>query len=126
METSALHARLLDEARRYDPSEHTRSVLRPYRDVLLVWRAKTMSYEKIATALTRQGLKVSPAAVGAYCRQTFSELEIARERLRIRNGTARQTPGDAAGDPARVQLHRPAPPLTEPGRRGPRIARDNY
>ena len=68
---SDLHARLMDEAKCYDPAEHSRCRLAPFRDALLVWRAKSASYEQIAAALTRHGLKISPAGVGAFCRRTF-------------------------------------------------------
>ena len=69
METAELHARLLDDAQRYDPSAHDRCALQPYRDVLLLWRTKAMSYEKIAATLTSHGLKTSPTTVGVFCRQ---------------------------------------------------------
>ena len=74
MPSSDLHARLMEEARRYDPAEHSRSRLAPFRDVLLVWRAKSMSYELIAATLTRHGLKTSPAGVGAFCRRTRRDI----------------------------------------------------
>ena len=112
-----LHDRLMADARSYDPAVHHRSLLGPYRDVLLLWRAKFMSYEQIAAALTRHGIKVSPAGVGAYCRRTFTRADLDRARQEYLNGTAptanlpkavaRQT------DTARTQ-------------RGLRIARDDY
>lgn len=115
-QTTELHARLMADARTYDPTAHHRGLLAPYRDVLLLWRAKFMSYEQIAAALTRHGISVSPAGVGAFCRRTFTKVELDRARQEHLNGTA------------------PAPTLTkagshqEPGtgRRGPKIARDDY
>jgi hypothetical protein len=75
-ETTELHARLMEDARNYDPAAHHRGLLAPYRDVLLVWRAKFMSYEQIAATLQSHGIKVSPAGVGVYCGGHFPTAEI--------------------------------------------------
>ena len=126
MPSSDLHARLMDEARRYDPAEHSRSRLAPFQDVLLVWRAKSMSYEQIAAALTKHGVKISPAGVGAFCRRTLSRAELLREQTRLRTETPNRP---AATAPSFLGLSAVAPPASAPlapGRRGPRIARDNY
>lgn len=48
MENPTLYARLMDDALRYNPAEHTHGLLDPYREVLLLWRVKYMSYEQIA------------------------------------------------------------------------------
>lgn len=115
-EPSDLHARLLAHARSYDPSAHHRSLLAPYRDVLLLWRAKFMSYEQIAAALIQHGLMVSPAGVGVFCRRTFTKAEI--ERARKEHGLpAPKAPPVAPGAP-----RSPTPASS----RGPKVARDNY
>lgn len=117
-ETPELHARLLAHARSYDPAAHHRSLLAPYRDVLLLWRAKFMSYEQIAAALTQHGLKVSPAGVGVFCRRALTKVEIERTRKDL-------TPAE----------RRPAEPVPDVsgkvtnvtgGQRGPKVARDHY
>lgn len=116
-ETTELHARLLADARDYDPTAHHRGLLTPYRDVLLLWRAKFMSYELIAASLTKHGIKVSPAGVGVFCRRTFSKAEIERVR---RDPSARTTrPLPAPGSATR-------PTETAGSRKGPRVARDDY
>ena len=126
METATLHDRLLDDARSYDPAEHTRSLLAPYRDVLLLWRAKFMSYEQIAATLTRHGFKVSPAGVGVYCRRSFTRAEILGERKRFEDGAAHR-PAAALPGPALPRADtKPTPASGLPGKRGPKIARDNY
>lgn len=125
MDSADLHARLLEEARRYDPTRHGRGRLGPYRDVLLVWRAKSVSYEKIAAFLSKEGVTVSPAGVGAYCRRTFSMAEILREQARIRTGS----PNVPAATALSFGLSAVASPVLAPlphGRRGPKIARDDY
>lgn len=124
METATLHDRLLDDARRYDPAEHTRSLLAPYRDVLLLWRAKFMSYEQIAATLTRHGIKVSPAGVGSYCRRSFTKNAIVWERKRLDDGTPPPPAASLPGLNRPVANLKPAPAGL--GKRGPKIARDNY
>lgn len=125
MENDPLHSRLMEDARRYNPAEHTRGLLTPYRDVVLLWRAKYMSYEQIAATLTRHGLKVSPAAVGIFCRRSFTKGEILRERHRVEN---EPNPKPSVTATATLPLpfsQAPAIPANS-GKRGPKIARDNY
>ncbi len=121
METTPLYARLMEDARSYNPAEHTRGLLAPYRDVLLLWRAKYMSYEQIAATLTRHGLKVSSAAVGVFCRRAFTKGEILRERQRVENETG---PKPLAVTPLLPLTSAATPTIL--GKRGPKIARDNY
>ena len=116
MNPNELHDRLLEDARRYDPGRHTRSLLGPYRDVLLLQRAKFMSYEQISATLARHGLNISPAAVGCFCRQQFTRNEIET----VRRSANSSKP--AATSPAQA----PAQPSREPGKRGPRIARKDF
>ncbi|MBX3738898.1 MAG: hypothetical protein KF715_19555 [Candidatus Didemnitutus sp.] len=128
-ESPDLHARLLDDARRYDPNAHTRSLLLPYRDVILLQRAKFMSYDQIAATFTRHGLKVSPQGVGAFCRRQFSQAEILRvRRTQATGGGSSLNPGEMAAASVAPASGAPAPQPSEArnGRRGPRIARDDY
>lgn len=118
MDSSELHHRLINDARDYDPAAHTRSLLAPYRDVLLLQRAKFMSYEQIAATLFRHGLKVSPAAVGCFCRRQFTKTEIEAAR---RSASIHKPAAASADSPAVQPVSSPAP-----GRRGPKIARNDY
>jgi hypothetical protein len=123
-ETNELHARLMEDARNYDPTAHHRGLLAPYRDVLLLWRAKFMSYEQIAATLNSNGLRVSPAGVGVFCRGQFTKAEIERVR-REHRAMVRATTTPRASNPVSPAV---VPPPADPvaGRRGPKIARDNY
>ncbi len=123
-ETAELHARLMEDARNYDPAAHHRGLLAPYRDVLLLWRAKFMSYEQIAATLNSHGLRVSPAGVGVFCRGQFTKTEIERARREARSGERPASPVRAPASAPTV----PSAKLAEStsGRRGPKIARDNY
>lgn len=123
-ETNELHARLMEDARNYDPAAHHRGLLGPYRDVLLVWRAKFMSYEQIAATLSVHGIKVSPAGVGVYCRSQFTKAEIERVR-REHRATTRATTSTPASTTIPPTVT-PPPADLGAGRRGPKIARDNY
>jgi len=123
-ETNELHARLMEDARNYDPAVHHRGLLGPYRDVFLVCRAKFMSYEQIAATLSVHGIKVSPAGVGVYCRSQFTKAEIERVR-REHRATVRATTPAPASNLVPPALTPPPADLTA-GRRGPKIARDNY
>jgi len=123
-ETNELHARLMEDARNYDPAAHHRGLLGPYRDVLLVWRAKFMSYEQIAATLSVHGIKVSPAGVGVYCRSQFTKAEIERVR-REHRATARATTPSPVSNSLSPAVTLPPADLGA-GRRGPKIARDNY
>ncbi len=123
-ETTELHARLMEDARNYDPAAHHRGLLAPYRDVLLLWRAKFMSYEQIAATLNSHGIRVSPASVGVYCRGHFTKSEIERARREVREANRSAAPGRVAAATAPAASPRPAESTTN--RRGPKIARDNY
>ena len=127
-----LHARLLQEARNCDPAAHRRSRLAPYRDVLLLWRAKHKSYEQIAATLTSHGIRISPAGIGAYCRSQFTKHEIDRARSEAsapnRTGPPDRPPAPTAPVPtaSAVPSVATSPTPATPNRRGPKIARDNY
>ncbi|WP_145928457.1 hypothetical protein OH491_26470 [Termitidicoccus mucosus] len=129
MDSPELYARLLEDAQRYDPTAHNRGLLAPYRDVLLLQRAKFMSYEQIAATLNRHGLKVSPAAVGVFCRRNFTKAEIERVRqspsTTTTNVAGRRPAGSSAGAPT-FGVSAPGSSVGSLGKRGPKIARDNY
>ncbi len=127
MDAPDLHSRLMDDARRYDPAAHTRGLLGPFRDVILLQRAKFMSYEQISATFARHGLKVSPAAVGVFCRRHYTKAEIERARQSQASSPAL---GRVPAAPAKVTpalgASAPGPVATGNGKRGPKIARDNY
>ncbi|MEX2045418.1 MAG: hypothetical protein WD941_08710, partial [Opitutus sp.] len=119
-----LYARLMEDARNYDPAAHHRGLLAPYREVLLLWRAKFMSYEQIAATLSSHGIKVSSAGVGVYCRGHFTKSEIERVRRDVLDSNRSPGPGRGAAGSAAAAGLRPAE--STPNRRGPKIAPDNY
>ncbi len=124
MDTAALKARLMEEARRYDPAEKPASRLTPHRNALVLFRAKGLSYAGIAERFRQQGLNVAPSTVVLFCRQHIKGTEVLRERRRLEAGTAHSenTPG-AAVVPFAMP---PVKPAAAAGRRGPKIARDDF
>ena len=117
MSSDELHARLLEQAKRYHPPAG-RGTLAPYRDVILLWRAKGMSYEQTGVTLKQNGLKISPAGVGMFCRGHLTRVEIERARREHIN------PADSTQF---VSSRSAAPSVPKTlGPRGPRIARDDY
>ena len=127
MDAPELHSRLMDDARRYDPTAHTRGLLGPFRDVILLQRAKFMSYEQISATFARHGLKVSPAAVGVFCRRHYTKAEIGRARQNQATGPVQgRPPAPSAKVAPALGASAPGPAVTGNGKRGPKIARDNY
>ncbi len=126
MEVTEMQTRLIEDARSYNPSTHARTLLGPHRDALLMYRVKGMSYERIAATLLRNGLKVSAPAVGVFCRQHFTKAEILRERRRLEMESRRTAP--APGAVVFTAGNAPPKPALSPtaGRRGPKIARDDF
>ena len=127
MDAPDLHSRLMDDARRYDPAAHTRGLLGPFRDVILLQRAKFMSYEQISATFARHGLKVSPAAVGVFCRRHYTKAEIERARQgQASNPALGRVPAAPAKVAPALGASAPGPAAIGNGKRGPKIARDNY
>ncbi|MCE0498505.1 MAG: hypothetical protein LV481_11225 [Methylacidiphilales bacterium] len=120
MNNQELQADLAKVAAEYNHSVLQQAVLENYKDSILLLRAKFASYEKIVELLNERGIKVSVATVRKFCRKYHDESQRLRTEIAADTGTeAQETPAAAA--PPREDR----PPLTsEPGKRGPRTARD--
>jgi hypothetical protein len=119
MNNQELQADLAKVAAEYNHSVLQQAVLENYKDSILLLRAKYASYEKIAELLTERGIKVSVATVRKFCRKYQDEAQ----RLRVEIAEDTGTESQEAPQPATPKEDRP--PLTsEPGKRGPRTARD--
>jgi hypothetical protein len=86
--------------------------------VMLLWRAKYMSYEQIAATLAKHGIRVSHSGVGVFCRRSFTKVELDRAR-REQLGSVERLPGQSREAPVR-------PAESAGGKRGPKVARDDY
>jgi hypothetical protein len=113
-----LQADLAKVAAGYNHSVLQQAVLENYRDSIILLRAKYASYEKIAELLNERGIKVSVATVRKFCRKYLDESQ--RLRAEIAENTATEGQESPAAPPREER-----PPLTsEPGKRGPRTARN--
>lgn len=111
--------RLLSEAQRQAPVPTERSRLHPFRDAIIVFRAKRMSYERIAAILTARGVAIRPSALGNFVRRHCPAAEI--ERIRGELAAGREAPRQATPPP-----QRPTPAAAGiGGTRSRRIARDD-
>lgn len=119
MNNQELQADFAKVAAEYNHSALQQAVLENYKDSILLLRAKFASYEKIAELLNERGIKVSVATVRKFCRKYLAEAQ----RLRAEVATDAMTENQESSEPTLPREARP--PLTsEPGKRGPRTARD--
>jgi hypothetical protein len=120
MNNQELQADLAKVAAEYNHSVLQQAVLENYKDSILLLRAKFASYEKISELLNERDIKVSVATVRKFCRKYQEEAQRLRAEIADDSGMEdKPTPQPTA--PANNNR----PPLTsEPGKRGPRTARD--
>ena len=120
MNNQDLQADLAKVAADYNHSVLQQAILENYKDSILLLRAKYASYEKISELLNERGIKVSVATVRKFCRKYQDESQ--RLRSEIETDTAiEQKPTPEPISPASENR----PSLTsDPGKRGPRPARD--
>ncbi len=120
MNNQELQADLAKVATEYNHSVLQQAVLENYRDSILLLRAKYASYEKIAELLNERNIKVSVATVRKFCRKYQEEAQ--RLRAEIEADTAAER---HPVPPLTVPANETRPPLTsDPGKRGPRTARN--
>jgi len=127
--TDQLNRLLAEDARSQDFRLNGRSTLAPFRETLLLFRARSVSYDQIAAALSRHGLTVSPSSVGTFCRRNFTRVEIDKARRAIVASVRSQlSTGEAApkGSAPAVAASAVARIPTPRSGRGPNIARDDY
>jgi transcription termination factor Rho len=72
-------AEILNIAKQYQQVVRHSSMLEPFKEGVLLLRAKDASYENIATRLNDNGLKVSAATIRKFCLRYGAEIK----RLRV-------------------------------------------
>lgn len=121
-----VHDELVQVASQYQHVTQSASLLEPYKEPLLVLRAKYASYEQITEILNQRGVRVSLATVRKFCRKHSAEMK--RMRVEIEEGKRLEAEAAAGSQPA-IPLNLEStqrPPLTaDAGQRGPRIARND-
>src|SRR5258708_23765530 len=120
MNNQELQADLAKVGAEYNHSVLQQAVLENYKDSILLLRAKFASYEKIAELLNERGIKVSVATVRKFCRKYLDEVQRLRSEIAENMGTGTQE----ALQPAAPATEGRPPLTSEPGKRGPRTARD--
>jgi hypothetical protein len=122
MNNQELQADLARVAAEYNHSVLQQAVLENYKDSILLLRAKYASYEKISELLSERDIKVSVATVRKFCRKYQEEAQRLRAEIAADSGTGTE---DKPTPPSTAPANNNRPPLTsEPGKRGPRTARD--
>jgi hypothetical protein len=120
MNNQELQADLAKVAAEYNHSGVQQALLENYKDSILLLRAKYASYEKIAELFIERGTKVSVATIRKFCRLYNDEM--LKKRADIQRDAATEEQPASSPD---IATKEDRPPLTsEPGKRGPRTARD--
>src|ERR1019366_10673481 len=68
-------ADILNIAKQYQHVARHSSLLEPFKDGVLLLRAKDASYENIATTLNGNGINVSAATIRKFCLRHTSEIK---------------------------------------------------
>lgn len=119
---------LMALAGQYQRVVQSPSVLEPYKEPLLLLRAKYASYEQITEMFNERGVNISLATVRKFCRKHNIEMKRMRQEIdAVKNKEALDfNATDSSSKPSTAQTQTERPPLTtDAGERGPRIARDN-
>lgn len=126
MNHEAIHAELSTIATEYNHSVQQQSLLESYKNPILLLRAKYASYEKITELLQLKGIRVSVATVRKFCRKYQTEAKRLRAELEGTPPPATENEAEPRQDESPMATSKEQrPPLTaEPGKRGPRTARD--
>ena len=123
MKTEELKADLAKVASEYNHSVLQQALLDNYKEPLLLLRAKYASYETIVKLLAERGVKVSVGTIRKFC--MTHEAEVKRLRAEFKEEAA---PDHEETLPAVVEgtttTESRVPLTAEPGKRGPRVARD--
>jgi hypothetical protein len=120
MNNQELQADLARVAAEYNHSVLQQAVLENYKDSILLLRAKYASYEKISELLSERDIKVSVATVRKFCRKYQEEAQRLRAEIAADSGM-----DDKPASQPTAPANNNRPPLTsDPGKRGPRTARD--
>jgi transcription termination factor Rho len=110
---------ILNIAKQYQHVARHSSILEPFKDGVLLLRAKDASYESIATTLNGNGINVSAATIRKFCLRHTSEIKRLRSEKQ-RSPDDSVTPSKSASpSPTRSSLDSM---ISKPG---PKIARDN-
>jgi len=111
-------AEILNIAKQYHQVARHSSIIEPFKDGVLLLRAKDASYENIATTLNGNGINVSAATIRKFCLRYTAEIK------RLRSEKQR-----SPDDPVTTEKPTDTPTTRSSfdsmiSRPGPKIARD--
>ena len=111
-------------AGQYQHVAQSLSALDPYKEPVLLLRAKYASYEYITDLLNQRGVQLSIATVRKFCRKHNAEMRQLRHKIEDakRKQNAPQTDIPISGDKTELLKFTP---VANPGNNGPKIARDD-
>ncbi len=98
-------------------------VLENYKEPLLLLRAKNASYETIVKLVAQRGIKVSVSTVRKFCITNDAETRRLRAGCEYQSIASREESSPLIPVSRTITENR-APLISDPGKRGPRIARD--
>jgi hypothetical protein len=125
MKNEELKADLAKVASEYNHSVLQQALLDNYKEPLLLLRAKYASYETIVKLLAERGVKVSVGTIRKFC--MTNEAEVKRLRAEFSERTVVDHEATPPVVPDGTTASEGRTPLTaEPGKRGPRVARDQF
>lgn len=109
--------------------QQQQALLEPFRNPILLMRAKYASYDIITEILNQHGVKISVTTVRRFCRMNHAEMMRIRAGLETHKVVTIETPllnsATNSNSSLETTVETKRQPLTsEPGKRGPRIARD--
>ena len=123
--TTASGAEILKIAQDYKHNPNQHVVLNPYKEAVLLLRAKYATYDSITETLNEQGVKVSEATVRNFCRRHHTAMKQLRNDLERKNREAATTQtassGSSEASPSAVTTRSS---FSETSKPGPKIARD--
>jgi len=123
MKTEELKADLAKVASEYNHSVLQQALLDNYKEPLLLLRAKYASYETIVKLLAERGVKVSVGTIRKFCMTHEAEVKRLRTEFKERTALDREEAPPSVQDNGTTSEGR-VPLTAEPGKRGPRVARD--
>ena len=125
MNNQELQADLARVAAEYNHSVLQQALLDNYKEPLLLLRAKYASYETIVKLLAERGVKVSVGTIRKFCMTHEEEVKRLRAEFKERTASDHEETSPIVPDGGTTSEGR-APLTAEPGKRGPRVARDHF
>ena len=114
MNSNEILVDLVKEAEGYIHSPASYATLEPYREPILLLRAKYASYEIVTEVLVSRGIKVSEATVRRFCRRHNTEMKRLRAEWTAKRKAATAPASTQVATPQHSPDSEPKPAATSP------------